>query len=195
MDSINLNGIEYVKKQQLDELRESIESDYIKKECIPQQYVSKEDLDEFKAKMRKSLLDLTTLMGVESPQVEQPSIIEVKKPETKPETPAPKRVLKRTKPFGGTVTPRSRDNRIFVPSKSSSVDLDIVGVDEDGHFKKSNGWKTTFTIDEVKFLKDHVNKRTTFKDIRIYAKHIGLSTEMTRQVVYNLNNHVFDRFI
>ena len=193
MDSINLNGIEYVKKQQLEELKESIESDYIKKECILQQYVSKEDLDEFKAKMRKSLLDLTTLMGVESPQVEKPAIIEVKKPE--PETPVPKRALKRTKPFGGSVTPRSRDNRVFVPSKSSSVDLDIVGIDEDGYFKKSNGWKTTFTVDEVKFLKDHVNKRTTFKDIRIYAKHIGLSTEMTRQVVYNLNNHVFDRFI
>lgn len=198
METINLNGIEYVKKECLEELKDEMSKEYIKKEDIDESYikredlrtsyVSKEEVKEFKAAMREGIANLMKLTGVKSPTFEAPKVVIEEKPEL------PKRKLNRHKPFGGSVTPRSRDNRVFTPSNTSSRILNITGV-KDGYFVRESGRKTKFSVDDVRFLRNNVNNRTTFKDVRMYARRLKLSPEMTRTIIYNIQNHTFDRYL
>lgn len=198
METINLNGIEYVKKEYLEELkdemskeyikREDIENSYIKREDLRTAYVSKDEVQEFKNVIRDGITNLMTLTGAKSPRFEAPKVVIEEKPKLS------KKNLNRHKPFGGSVTPRSRDNRVFTPSNTSSRILNITGV-EDGYFVSESGRKTKFSVDDVRFLRNNVNNRTTFKDVRMYAKRLKLPTEMTRVIIYNIQNHTFDRYL
>lgn len=172
MKKININGVDYIRKEELDKLRSEMNKNYIKRSELN--------------KIKSSIIDLGRLVGI-APICNEEGMLKIPKQKVEEK---PKR-----KDYRKTFTPRSKDNRLFTPAPSSRIDLDIKGTDENGHFIKKNGYKTAFTVKDVRFLREKVNPRTTFADIRQYARLLQMRPEDARVIVYNIRNGVFEKYI
>lgn len=150
MKTVNINGIEYVQKKELDNL----------KKRVSKKSFTKEDLDEIKAKVMKTFDDFEDAS-----------------------TSMPQRGRGKN------------SNVVFKPSPTSQTLIDVHGVNDKGKFILKRGNTSKYTIRDVKFLKSHINKRTTHEDVRNLSKVLGLRREMVRKLIYNINEGTFDDYI
>lgn len=145
MKTININGIDYVKKEELDNLKKEMN----------QKSLTKQDLGKIKESVLKAFDEFN-------------------------KEPAPYK----GRNYAG----------VFKPSSTASHLITVNGV-ENGRFLLKKGYKSKYTVKQIRFLKQHINKNTTYEDVRNFSKVLGLRREMVRHLIYNINEGTFDDYI
>ena len=151
---------------------------YIKKERIAD--IEKErdkavaDLNKMKEILGKSFKDLAVFITEEQIK-EEPKII-------KPTT---------TKVQRGT---RKRADA-FEPVKTAQKFFKIHHMDEHGDFYAINNKPFSFTIKHVFEVQKALHNKVTNGEIDDLAKKLGINYQIIHRVVFNYQNHIFDKFI
>lgn len=159
MKSININGIEYVQKKELDELKASINKKYVRRSELN--------------KIKSNVVELNHLVGIKETELK----------------PATKKDIRKN-------NGRPKDDKVFKPSDSLiKQKFKIVGVTKDGYFVKETGHRTSFNVKNVQVLKQYLTNKTTYGQMRKFAKILGISPKDCRLMAYHIKQGTFDEFI
>lgn len=151
------------------------------------EYVQKKELDELKESINKKYIRKSELKKIKSKILEINDLIEVE--DVKSKKTATKKDIK-------SVGGRPTDDTVFTPSESlKKQDFRLVGVTKDGHFVKTTGHTTPFTVQDVRVLKQYLTNKTTYGQMRKFAKILGITPKDCRLVAYNITKGTFDKFI
>lgn len=162
MDTINLNGIEYVRKDKIAKLEKQ------KKTAERDKLQAEKELQVIKDIIGKSFSELKNLIDDDVLHVEQNATLS---------------------------WTNKRANDKYVVCNSHKTIPYIKLMDKDGNFYNKYNRQLAFSVTDVIKVQQDITDDMTVAQARIIRKKLDLSAYFFGVIVYNIQQHTFDKYI